>query len=238
MADIQGGLPDGLRKVQEHFGDKVDLHIHDYRDRDQPKFLRGWKHLDLLRSEGDRNHVRQRLEEAIERRRSTIGDVAYRQAKGFAPGLLHGRGVGTEHAESVQETVLRRGIPEGSRQAAVLDSGRAPDKYEKNPGLADLLRSAIQPARAVAFAKLPENLALQKHPELAEAFKTLHKAERYFRGKLPSETARQQALSTVKACIQARLDEGETHGFKLRDMESAVKPQGPARRVARDDLLR
>jgi cell filamentation protein len=89
------------------------------------------------------------------------------------------------------------------------------DKYEKNPGLADLLQSAIRPTRAIAFEKLPENLALQKHPELAETFKTLHRAERYFGEKFSGETARQQAMSAVKACVQARLDEGNTRGFKL-----------------------
>jgi hypothetical protein len=44
---------------------------------------------------------------------------------------LHGRGVGTEHAESVQETVPRRGIPEGSRQTAVLDSGHDTRNLER-----------------------------------------------------------------------------------------------------------
>ena len=88
------------------------------------------------------------------------------------------------------------------------------DKYEKNPGLADLLQSAIRPSRAVAFEKFPEKWALQKHPELGYAYQTLHKAERYFEGKLPNETVRQQALSSVKACVQTRLNEGETREFQ------------------------
>jgi hypothetical protein len=41
MADIQGGLAAGLRAVHGHFGDSVELRVYDYRDRSNPRELKG-----------------------------------------------------------------------------------------------------------------------------------------------------------------------------------------------------
>ncbi|GHU37385.1 hypothetical protein AGMMS50256_35260 [Betaproteobacteria bacterium] len=100
------------------------------------------------------------------------------------------------------------------------------DKYEKNPGLADLLQSTIRPTRAVSFEKLPEDQALRKHPELAQAFNTLHKAESYFVEKIPTDaTKQQQAVSAVRISIQASLNEGETRSFQPSREKSQAKQQ-------------
>ena len=51
MSAIQGGLPDGLRAVEKHFGEAVELTVVDYRDRSNPQQRRGWDNLQVLASE-------------------------------------------------------------------------------------------------------------------------------------------------------------------------------------------
>lgn len=85
MAEIQGGLPDGLQKVRERFGDAVALYIVDYRDRAHPKMFEGWDNLDVLRSEGNHEYIKQRLATALEQQRTRISESAWRQAKSLAP---------------------------------------------------------------------------------------------------------------------------------------------------------
>ena len=132
MAEIQGGLPDGLLEVQKHFGDKVELCIADYRDRAHPKLLKGWENLDVLRSEGNHEHIKQRLETALEKQRPHISESAYRQAKGLAPlDLLHGRAMDAEHDRGLQTPEQRRGISQGSGQAPVLTPAQSLQQIER-----------------------------------------------------------------------------------------------------------
>lgn len=91
MAQIQGNLPIGLQKVREAFGDRVSLRIQDNRERTNARTLVGWDHLETLRSEGGRDAIRQRLADALERRRPTLPDAAWRQAAGQPPRALDGR---------------------------------------------------------------------------------------------------------------------------------------------------
>lgn len=88
MADIQGGLPAGLRAVQEHFGERVQLHIVDRRDPDRPARHQGWENLPILQSEGTREDIHRRLIAELERARSVglIGADAERQARGDVRG--------------------------------------------------------------------------------------------------------------------------------------------------------
>jgi len=50
------------------------------------------------------------------------------------------------------------------------------DRLEGNRALPDLLRDAVRPSRAVAFEQMNEREALKEHPELQEAYKTMHTA--------------------------------------------------------------
>jgi hypothetical protein len=98
MAEIQGNLPAGLAEVHRRFGDRVGLHILDHRDLSQPKIYEKWDNLDILKSEGNHEQIRQRLDVDLERRRAEISDAAWRQAKGLAPeGTVHSRPVGERH---------------------------------------------------------------------------------------------------------------------------------------------
>jgi fido (protein-threonine AMPylation protein) len=82
MANIQGQLADSLARVQERFGNQVDLQIQDKRDPIADKALIGWHNLDILRSEGNHEQITDRLNQHLSRLRESgsISTEAYRQA--------------------------------------------------------------------------------------------------------------------------------------------------------------
>jgi hypothetical protein len=85
LARIQGYLPASLTAVQTAFGDAVALRIIDRRDFDAPRLLQGWVQLPLLTSEGNREHIQQRLERHLQTRRDALSVAAWRQACGLPP---------------------------------------------------------------------------------------------------------------------------------------------------------
>lgn len=88
------------------------------------------------------------------------------------------------------------------------------DRLEGNRDLPDLLRDAVRPHRAVAFEKLAEAEALQKHPELHDAYRTLHAASAYVEFKLPGKpTAQQQTLDAISQHVQEQLNKGVVRDF-------------------------
>ena len=121
MADIQGGLPAGLKAVHARFGDAVQLRVYDYRDRAQPRELQGWENLPTLQSEGNRERIAERLRGELERLRiaGQLTDAAHRQAEGRAPLRPTGSvesGRDAPHAAHGRG----RGIPQVDRPAPVL----------------------------------------------------------------------------------------------------------------------
>lgn len=121
MSSIQGGLPDSLREVHERFGDAVELRVYDYRDRLNPAILKGWEHLNVLRSEGNHEQIKQRLSNALEQHRAagSITEANYRQASGAAP-LERGSGMGSAHHAKHEAHGDGRSVPPGSRQETIL----------------------------------------------------------------------------------------------------------------------
>ncbi|QKE39975.1 MAG: hypothetical protein HO274_00475 [Ferrovum myxofaciens] len=87
IARIQGGLPYGLEAVRHKFGDSVELRVWDRRIFDKPALYCGWGHLPILKSEGNHEHIRQRLTRHLEFKRSTLTPDAYLQAAGIAPAV-------------------------------------------------------------------------------------------------------------------------------------------------------
>lgn len=87
MASIQGQLPGSLEQLKKQYGDAVQLIVTDVRDRNNPQHGLGWKNIDLLKSEGSHDHIKQRLSAALEQGREVgvIQAGAYRQAAGLAP---------------------------------------------------------------------------------------------------------------------------------------------------------
>lgn len=88
------------------------------------------------------------------------------------------------------------------------------DRLEGNRALPDLLRDAVRPTRAVAFEQMTEREALKEHPELQEAYKTMHTAATYFASKMPGKPEAQEAgIQSVMSHVQGRLNAGETADF-------------------------
>ena len=128
MAEIQGNLPDGLLEIHERFGEQVALSIADYRNRALPRVFEGWENLNTLRSEGNHEYIKQRLETALEQQRVRISEPAWRQARGLAPDeRVYGANVDAGYVGELQTHEQRRGIPQGSSQAPVLTAA-APDE--------------------------------------------------------------------------------------------------------------
>ena len=86
MASIQGKTPDGLEYLNKHFGDAVQLVVRDLRES-KPKQLNGWEHLHILRSEGNYENIKQKLNDRVESafKNKNISENCYLQAIGKAP---------------------------------------------------------------------------------------------------------------------------------------------------------
>jgi len=121
IANIQGNLPESLQRIADHFADRVTLEIIDVRDRNQPKQLIGFEHIDVLKSEGNYEQIKQRLASYINDLRSAgrLSQDAYRQAAGLAP--AERLELGPEGAGRDQGNASGRGSAERSRAPAVLD---------------------------------------------------------------------------------------------------------------------
>lgn len=104
----------------------------------------------------------------------------------------------------------------------------------------DLLRDAVRPSRAVAFEQLSEREALKEHPELQEAYKTMHTAATYFASKMPGKTEAQEAgIQSVMNHVQNRLNAGETANFSqgresAQTQKEVAQPERPAPDAGRD----
>ncbi|MDQ4422154.1 hypothetical protein OOT33_17225 [Sphingobium sp. DEHP117] len=180
MAAIQGNLPASLEAIHARYGDRIALEIKDVRDRNAVISYSGWEHLPILRSEGSRDQIYERLVAALnaQREAGAISQAAYDQAFGRVqpePALLagqHGQGhrgdaPGREHPQISGEasllTPIKPFIPgdgEAVKPLIVPDRTQA----ERMAGVVDnenVVRSAID-----MNAKL---CATFKHPDVALA---------------------------------------------------------------------
>ena len=105
------------------------------------------------------------------------------------------------------------------------------DRLEGNRALPDLLRDAVRPSRAVAFEQMTEREALKEHPELQEAYKTMHTAAAYFASKMPGKPEAQEAgIQSVMSHVQTRLNAGETSDFRRGREQEKQERQTPQQR--------
>jgi cell filamentation protein len=104
------------------------------------------------------------------------------------------------------------------------------DRLDGNRALPDLLRDAVRPRRAVAFEQLSEREALKEHPELKEAYKTMHAAAAYFASKmLGNPDAQEAGIQSIMSHVQNRLNAGETADFHQgRESAAQAKEKQPA----------
>lgn len=187
MADIQGGLPDSLKAVHDRFGDQVALRITDGRDRSQHRIVTGWSNLDLLRSEGNRDEIRNRLAAALETHRPQLSDAAWRQAAGMPPSPDHGR-LGARHPEQSRPYESGPGLPRRRDEASEL----TPAPYD-----------AGHQARAQALRENPSRNVLQRHPELAGAVSLIERAAQLGQARgMSSERLRELHTSVVSGLAE------------------------------------
>lgn len=195
MADIQGGLPEGLRKIHDRFGDQVELTIFDNRIPGQHKELVGWQHLRQLDQEGNHDRITQRLRAELERHRAEgrISEACYRQANGDAP-LEPSRSLVFQGGRSHERDDGQRATAQGSGQAPDLGQGGA---------------RAARPARAKTFEELDQADALAKHPELRGTYLQLSVERVAAAQKFPLDPAAQDRhLASARQALQERLDIG------------------------------
>lgn len=120
IARIVGGLPDSLSQLSAYFGNNLLLDIIDVRDRSNPVNLQGFENVNVLRSEGNYEHIQQRLQTRIEQQRDAgrIDDAAYRQAAGLPP--RDSLAVDSQRHERSQGDARERGSSTGRSGQAVL----------------------------------------------------------------------------------------------------------------------
>ncbi|WP_232464390.1 zeta toxin family protein [Burkholderia ubonensis] len=118
IANIVGNLPESLEQLHNFFGQNLLLDVVDVRDRSNPVQLQGFENVDVLKSEGNYEHIQKRLRQRVEDQREfgRIDEDAYRQAVGLPPRDRHELDpAGHErHQGNARE---RSNATEGSRQA-------------------------------------------------------------------------------------------------------------------------
>ncbi|CAM2198489.1 Zeta toxin domain-containing protein (plasmid) [Paraburkholderia kururiensis] len=129
IARIVGGLPDSLSQLGAYFGSNLLLDIIDVRDRSNPVNLQGFGNVNVLRSEGNHEHIQQRLHARIDQQREAgrIDDAAYRQAAGFPP--RDSLAMDSQRHERSQGDARERGSAAGRSGQAVLNAAA-----DKAPG--------------------------------------------------------------------------------------------------------
>lgn len=87
MAKIQGNLPDGLAEIHRRYGNRVRLRVVDTSSLGQRLNREGWREISTLRSYGNEEQIKARLDAHLERHRAagTITDACYRQAASKLP---------------------------------------------------------------------------------------------------------------------------------------------------------
>jgi cell filamentation protein len=117
----------------------------------------------------------------------------------------------------------------------LIQSKAITNQFEDKRDLANVLRDVVRPQRAIAFEQLPADQALKAHPELADAFKTLRQADKYFEEKLPGNAeAKKRAVGEIAQRVQQQLNQGEISNFAAsREAPKSELPQ-PIRGLDRD----
>jgi len=96
-------------------------------------------------------------------------------------------------------------------------------------GMPDLLRDVLRPSRAVAFETQSEPDALNAHPELVDAYKTLAAARNHFREEFKGDyVSYVRVIIGIAQHVQKYLDAGETKNFRLeREGSADADPDEP-----------
>lgn len=198
MAKIQGGLTQGLRRIQEQHGDTVALRIEDRRDFQHPTSLDGWSHLPVLESEGGYEHIRARLSAELERQRSAgLHDHAYHQALGREGRLPHPELSRT--APGGDEAHERRDRAQESRQEALLSAPHP----EAAPNALDRLR------------RKADERALELAAEDPQVRPSLEDIGRQVEQERAAHNERQRQREVENEAERSSRDQDQDNGFEL-----------------------
>lgn len=205
MADIQGNLPDSLRQVYETFGDRVELIVHDYRERRDHRPLNGWEHIDVLRSEGDQHEIRDRLDAALQQRKPNLSDAAWRQAAGQAPAPL-AQGLARRHDGQPQQDEPGPGLSQASDQQAVLTATGQPRAGQADDGgLAEA--AALDQVAANALATEAEQ---QERDQAAEVDRDAGHSPSTYQAELETHIeAKQQQVERIESRLETLIEQQE-----------------------------
>ena len=69
IANIVGRLPESLEQLNSVFGPNLLLDVVDVRDRANPVQLQGFENIEVLKSEGNYEHIQRRLQQRVEDQR-------------------------------------------------------------------------------------------------------------------------------------------------------------------------
>ena len=192
MASIQGGLPEGLAVIQEHFGDAVRFQLFDRRrGMNNTVQKEGWEYASKLLSEGDYEHIKHRLHAALEQHEATgtFSPDAIRQARGQA---TLARNQELSAPDGGQPQHAQPGRPQGQAQEAV---GQGPQ---------ETARAESAQARAIEAdqARLQSQATGERYQSALQTY-------------LQANTQRieriENRLETLVENQQAALDELEAH---------------------------
>jgi len=87
IANLLSRLPDSLEEIHQAYGDAVKLTVIDRLNPDKSTIAPGWDFLPILTSEGQYEHIKERLSNHLEQRyqSGSISSANYEQALGRAP---------------------------------------------------------------------------------------------------------------------------------------------------------
>ncbi|TXT28378.1 MAG: Uncharacterized protein FD131_3155 [Rhodocyclaceae bacterium] len=158
MSDIQGNLPDGLRQIQQRFGDRIELQVFDNTPGQQSRHD-GWQAIHVLEKEGNREHISHRLQAALEQgyRSGQYSAEFYKQAAGRQPEAQLAREASGQGDREQSADGNRSSLPARDPEPRSLSEtgGQAPAEVVASSGLIGALAATTRETRLVGTTQDP-----------------------------------------------------------------------------------
>jgi cell filamentation protein len=106
-------------------------------------------------------------------------------------------------------SVNRLALPHLKNDDTRIAVGNALDRLDGNRELEDVLKGIVRPSRAVAFERLTEIKALEKHPELQPIYDDQRSLRETLLAKYPAQPERRaEAIASFRETVLKQLDAG------------------------------
>lgn len=203
MSEIQGNLPAGLAAIRARFGEQIGLLIVD-NGHERSRLHEGWQHVKLLEREGTHEHIRNRLQAALDQGHAEgrYSAAFYAQAAGREPSPGLAQGMGTGRGGGPEPDADRRGLPPADRgQGQVSSQGRAYGATEPQPAGADRLPTLQErQAYAAGFDAKIASMAQAGKPSDDPELRTLRTVQQEARRELLGAVVRElEPAAALKA---------------------------------------